>query len=686
LTTKELFLTGINTRSNSIKISGIPYNEIKLKIENNFIQKRIVFIDACHSGLATMNVQDEVYTETELDIKGTYVLTSSAGNEKSFFDTNARNTFFTKELISIFDTGLPTNQPYISLDDIFSSLQKSLKHSKPQRKTNINSSDFFICKNAKYDIYNELEKKADDLFEQMDYEKAKDKYFDIYLNKSSERLKQKIEKCKEYIKISNKAKEQAELKYKQEKEQIAKEQSDLKRKHEEERIAKEQEDLKRKQEEERIAKEQAELKRKQEEERIAKEQAELKRKQESERIAKEQAVLKQKQEQERIAKEQADLKQKQEQERIAKEQADLKQKQEQERIAKEQAELKRKQENERIAKEQAELKQKQEQERIVKEQAELKRKQEEKRIENKQTTFIPNQKSKTDIDYRRIIVPVGIVLLFIIVLFIWQPWKPNIKDIVNQQRQDSIKRSDSIARIFAIKKEDSIVKKNKQDSIQIAIKKSYSNKQKETVISSNNNQQSSEIVWQDNKFGYFTDLRDNHKYKVVKIGNQIWFAENLSYKVNNGCWAYGNDESNVAKYGYYYDWKTAKKICPPGWHLPTDNEWEILASSINSMNGNTFTKTANGHWNGIGSLLKSASGWKSFNGTDIYGFSAYPYSCRNEDGTFNTIGYNGFWWSSKLFSAESNIAWYRELSYGDNSFNRVANSITNAFSVRCLKN
>jgi uncharacterized protein (TIGR02145 family) len=81
--------------------------------------------------------------------------------------------------------------------------------------------------------------------------------------------------------------------------------------------------------------------------------------------------------------------------------------------------------------------------------------------------------------------------------------------------------------------------------------------------------------------GSYTDSRDGKTYETVKIGDQWIIAENLAYKPDTGnFWAYENNDSNTAIYGYLYDWETAMNIAPEGWHLPSKDEWNALQKSL----------------------------------------------------------------------------------------------------------
>jgi len=115
----------------------------------------------------------------------------------------------------------------------------------------------------------------------------------------------------------------------------------------------------------------------------------------------------------------------------------------------------------------------------------------------------------------------------------------------------------------------------------------------------------------------FTDPRDGKVYRTVKIGSQVWMAENLAYAAE-GSKCYNNEESNCEKYGRLYDWDTAMKSCPAGWHLPSREEWQTL---VDFAGGGKIA----------GEKLKAKSGWndyegKSGNGTDEYSFLGYPKS------------------------------------------------------------
>lgn len=79
--------------------------------------------------------------------------------------------------------------------------------------------------------------------------------------------------------------------------------------------------------------------------------------------------------------------------------------------------------------------------------------------------------------------------------------------------------------------------------------------------------------------GTFTDTRDGQEYKTVKIANQIWMAENLNFATDKGSWPVPIDSCGV-KYGRFYTWEAAKKAIPSGWHLPSKEEFELLASNL----------------------------------------------------------------------------------------------------------
>jgi len=130
--------------------------------------------------------------------------------------------------------------------------------------------------------------------------------------------------------------------------------------------------------------------------------------------------------------------------------------------------------------------------------------------------------------------------------------------------------------------------------------------------------------------GTFTDPRDGKVYKTVKIGEQLIMAENLAFKpITNGYWAYNNDTSTVAKYGYLYDWETAKTIAPAGWHLPTKEEWMQLHKDLGGNSEKVFEAMKEGGSSGFNILFP---GWRAKN-DKFYpeGLHAYFWSCDGQD-------------------------------------------------------
>ena len=199
---------------------------------------------------------------------------------------------------------------------------------------------------------------------------------------------------------------------------------------------------------------------------------------------------------------------------------------------------------------------------------------------------------------------------------------------------------------------------------------------------------------------------DGNVYNIVTIGTQVWMKENLkTTKYNDGttipnvtdnatwaglgtdayCW-YKNDAATYkATYGALYNWYAVNKgkLCPAGWHVPTDVEWHslilymdpaaILGSVESSLAGGKLKETGLTHW------LTPNSG-----ATNESGFTALPGGCRLSDATFTDVGFRGYWWGSTESSTPS--AYYRTMNYLDVYVLRDIFSKQYGLSVRCVRN
>jgi len=169
------------------------------------------------------------------------------------------------------------------------------------------------------------------------------------------------------------------------------------------------------------------------------------------------------------------------------------------------------------------------------------------------------------------------------------------------------------------------------------------------------------------KYGLFTDPRDGHHYRTIKIGKQEWMRDNLAYQCKG---AYRNPDGEE-NYGLYYvpneiyDWKY---VAPPGWHIATDSEWEVLENYLDASVGFAITG-----WRGtdIGTRL-----------LDPDGFAGVLAGLRLPDGSFDARGTNAHVWSS---SDAGSSAWLRYLNSGNATVLRFTYSKELGFSARCVR-
>lgn len=163
---------------------------------------------------------------------------------------------------------------------------------------------------------------------------------------------------------------------------------------------------------------------------------------------------------------------------------------------------------------------------------------------------------------------------------------------------------------------------------------------------------------------YFVDKRDGERYRTVKIGNQIWMAENFRYKCDDAhSYKYGHDLSFVKEYGLLYSWNAAKKIAPEGWHLPSYEEFRQLEEYVKDSN-----------------LLKSEHAWKD-SSKDPFGFGALPAGCSAQGYDFGIGKFTSFWTSS----GEGSYSRECHFEIGNMDYDELGDSSVTSASVRLIK-
>ena len=168
-------------------------------------------------------------------------------------------------------------------------------------------------------------------------------------------------------------------------------------------------------------------------------------------------------------------------------------------------------------------------------------------------------------------------------------------------------------------------------------------------------------IFKISEIGSFTDFRDGKTYKTIRIGSQVWMAENLNYHAGSQCWCYDNLDTNCSKYGRLYLWDIACKVCPAGWHFLGDEEWKSLEKELGMSAGEVDSSGYRGQQANIGGKLKSVVGWKKPNGgacNDV-GFNALPAgNYGSVEKEFYFINTNAMFWTSTSYKNE--FAWYRD--------------------------
>lgn len=191
---------------------------------------------------------------------------------------------------------------------------------------------------------------------------------------------------------------------------------------------------------------------------------------------------------------------------------------------------------------------------------------------------------------------------------------------------------------------------------------------------------------------------DGNTYNTVTIGSQVWLKENLKTTKYNDkspiplvedaaswkkletpayCW-YNNDFSSYkATYGALYNWHAinTNKICPSGWHVPSNDEWTVLINYLGgeSVAGNKLKESGTAHW-----------ALNDVNTTNSSGFTALPGGYRSDlDGSFSNLSNYGTWWSVSTFQNDYIIVW--SLFSNEQSITSEFQSRATGHYVRCLK-
>lgn len=181
----------------------------------------------------------------------------------------------------------------------------------------------------------------------------------------------------------------------------------------------------------------------------------------------------------------------------------------------------------------------------------------------------------------------------------------------------------------------------------------------------------------------WTDPRDGATYCTTTIGSQRWLAQNLRY-VLNGSFVNPQFDPN---YGRLYTHAAALQACPPGWHLPTELEWQRLEASLGLTLAEQMATGYRG--NDQGTQLKNDKGWErdssTVQGTNITGFRALPAGEYNPSyGPYLGYGVQTHFWSATPADTSGGI-WVRVLHNNQTGIGRTYRSEQMGLACRCVE-
>jgi uncharacterized protein (TIGR02145 family) len=215
------------------------------------------------------------------------------------------------------------------------------------------------------------------------------------------------------------------------------------------------------------------------------------------------------------------------------------------------------------------------------------------------------------------------------------------------------------------------------------------------------------LIQKEEESDFVYDL-DGNRYTVIKMGNRFWTKENLrttQYRdttaiatglsaeewsqTKTGAYAvYDDNPAHTEKYGLLYNGYAAAsgKLCPEGWHVATDKDWQELEKFLGIP---VAELDRTGERGNIADQLKTENEWEAsaYSGNNSSQFSILPAGNRKDNGEYTTIGQYGNFWTSTVYDDRYGLLylWNHHVHFNSNAVGRIYTLANNGYSCRCVK-